>query len=101
MLATGLVWVNLQLTLVTIPLVLALIFAAAFAPAMAWMRRRGVPAPLATVISLLAVLLILGGFTWLIVWAVRDQWGDLAQQAQEGFTRLIDWVETLPFAPYS
>jgi len=98
-LATALIWVNLQLTLITIPLVLALIFAAAFAPAMAWMRRRGVPAPLATVISLLAVLLILGAFTWLIVWAVRDQWGDLAQQAQEGFTDLIDWVETLPFAP--
>jgi len=98
-LATALVWVNLQLTLITIPLVLALIFAAAFAPAMAWMRRRGVPAPLATVIALLAVLLILGGFAWLIVWAVSDQWSDLAQQAQEGFTRLIDWVETLPFAP--
>lgn len=99
LLATALVWVNLQLTLVTIPLVLALIFAAAFAPAMAWMRRRGVPAPLATVISLLAVLLILGGFTWLIVWAVSDQWSDLAQQAREGFSRLTDQVQTLPFAP--
>ena len=99
LLATALVWVNLQLTLVTIPLVLALIFAAAFAPAMAWMRRRGVPAPLATIISLFAVLLILGGFTWLIVWAVSDQWSDLAQQAQEGFGRLTDQVQTLPFAP--
>ena len=99
LLATALVWVNLQLTLVTIPLVLALIFGAAFAPAMAWMRRRGVPAALATVISLFAVLLILGGFTWLIVWAVSDQWSDLAQQAQEGFTRLTDQVQTLPFAP--
>ena len=83
----------------TIPLVIALILACAFAPVMRWMRRRGVPSVLATVITLLAIVLLLSGVGWLIVWAVRDQWDDLYAQAQEGFQALIAWVQTLPFAP--
>lgn len=97
--AAGLVWVIQQLTLVTIPLVLALIFASAFAPAMSWMRRRGVPDLLATIITLLAILSIVGALTWLIVRAVANQWTDLYTQAQEGYEHLIEWVNTLPFAP--
>jgi len=88
-----------QLTLVTIPLVIALILACAFAPVMRWMRRRGVPSVLATVITLLAIVLLLSGIGWLIVWAVRNQWDDLYAQAQDGFQALIAWVQTLPFAP--
>jgi len=86
-----------QVTVVTIPLVLALIFASAFAPVMSWMRRHGVPSLLATLLALLAILVILGGVTWLIVWAVRDQWDELYAQAQQGFTDLLAWVNTLPF----
>lgn len=86
-----------QLTVVTIPLVIALILACAFAPVMGWMRRRGIPSVLATIITLLAIVLILGGVGWLIVWAVRDQWDDLYAQAQDGFENLVAWVQTLPF----
>jgi predicted PurR-regulated permease PerM len=86
-----------QITVVTIPLVLALIFAAAFAPVMSWLRRRGVPSLVATLLSLLAISLILGALSWLIVWAVRDQWGDLYAQAEEGFQDLLAWGRTLPF----
>jgi predicted PurR-regulated permease PerM len=95
----GAIWLLRQVTLVTIPLMLALIFASAFAPAMAWLRRRGVPSVLATILTLLAILVILGAVTWLIVWAVRGQWSDLASQAQDGFQSLVSWVNTLPFAP--
>ncbi|MFT4279845.1 AI-2E family transporter [Microbacterium sp.] len=87
----------LQLTVVTIPLVLALILASAFAPVMTWLRRRGVPSLLATLLTLLAIVVLLGGVTWLIVWAVRDQWDTLATQAQEGFQKFLAWVGTLPF----
>ena len=95
---TGAVWVLQQVTLVTIPLMLALIFASAFAPVMAWMARRGVPSVLATVLTLLAILVLLGGLGWLIVWAVSGQWNDLAIQAQEGFQRVLAWADSLPFA---
>ena len=86
-----------QLTLVTIPLVIALILACAFAPVMGWMRRRGVPPLLATVLSLLAIVLLLTGIGWLIVAAVRDQWEELYTQAEDGFQQLLAWVQTLPF----
>lgn len=86
-----------QVTVVTIPLVLALIFASAFAPVMAWLRRRGVPSLAATLLALLAILLILGAVGWLIVWAVRDQWDELSTQAEQGFQDLLAWGRTLPF----
>ena len=96
-LAAGIIWGLRQLTLVVIPVLLALIFASAFAPVMGWMRRRGVPSILATLVALLAIVLILGGVGWLIVWAVRDQWDSLYSQAQAGAQQLWQWVQTLPF----
>ncbi|MCR2785088.1 MULTISPECIES: AI-2E family transporter [unclassified Microbacterium] len=84
-----------QITVVTIPLVLALILASAFAPVMSWMRRHGVPAVLATLITLLAIVAVLGGITWLIVWAVRDQWSALYGQAEEGIQSVVAWVSSL------
>ncbi len=86
-----------QVTVVTIPLVIALILASAFAPVMSWMRRRGVPALPATLLALLAIFVILGAVSWLIVWAVRDQWDELYTQAEQGFQDLLAWVNTLPF----
>lgn len=95
----GIVFAIQYVTVVTIPLVLALIFAAAFAPAMAWMRRHRVPSLAATLLTLLAVVVMLGLVSWLIVWAVQSQWDELSAQAQEGFGQLIGWINTLPFAP--
>ncbi|WP_431778255.1 AI-2E family transporter [Microbacterium aurantiacum] len=97
--AAGIIFAIQQLTLVTIPVTIALILACAFAPVMNWMRARGVPSLLATILALLAIVLLLTGVGWLIVWAVRDQWDDLYAQAQDGLTSLIAWVEQLPFAP--
>ncbi|SJN12773.1 protein of unknown function UPF0118 [Leucobacter sp. 7(1)] len=88
-----------SLSTVVIPILLALILASTFSPVMRWLRDRNVPSVLATVMVLLAVVLILTGVGWLIVWAVRDEWDELATQAQDGFTQVLDWVQTLPFAP--
>ena len=95
--AGGAIWGIQQLTVVTIPLVLALIFASAFAPVMRWLRTRGVPSIVATLLTLFAILAILTLVGWLIVRAVRDQWDDLYTQAQSGFQDLLAWVGTLPF----
>lgn len=97
---TGLlVWGMYTLTTVVIPILLALIFASTFSPAMSWLRSRGVADALATVLVLLGIVAILTGIGWLIVWAVQDQWADLSAQAQDGFTQVLSWVNTLPFAP--
>lgn len=98
-LAAGIVFALQSLTVVTIPLVLALILACAFAPVMGWMRRHGVPSLLATAITLLSIVVLLAAVAWLIVWSVRDQWDDLAAKSQNGFQSVITWVQSLPFAP--
>ncbi len=95
----GVIWGNQQITVVTIPLLLALIFASAFAPFMTWMRSHGVPSIVATLATLLSIVVLLGGAGWLIVWAVRDQWDELYAQAESGFQELLTWVQTLPIAP--
>jgi predicted PurR-regulated permease PerM len=95
--AGGIIFAIQQLTLVTIPLVIALILACAFAPVMRGMRTRGVPSVLATLLTLLAIVLILSGIGWLIVWAVQNQWDELYAQAQDGIANVIAWVQTLPF----
>lgn len=99
LLAAAAIWALRSLTIVVIPIMLAVILASAFAPVMHWMRARGLPDALATVLALLAILVILGVIGWLIVWAVSDQWDELAVQARAGMDDVIAWVGTLPFAP--
>ncbi|MBP1325602.1 putative PurR-regulated permease PerM [Leucobacter exalbidus] len=87
------------LNTVVIPLLLALILASTFAPVMRWLKSRRVPSALATVIVLLGIMVLLTAIGWLIVWAVQDQWDELAAQAQDGLNQVIAWVQSMPFAP--
>ena len=89
------------LSTVVIPILIALILASTFAPVMRWLRAKGVPSALATVLVLLTIVLMFTGVGWLIVWAVHDEWDELADRAQDGFGQVLDWVQTLPFAPSS
>lgn len=95
----GVVFAMTQLSLVIIPVIIALIIASAFEPVMSWLRRRGVPSLLATVLSLFALVGVLGGVVYLIVNSVQHQWRSLYDQAREGIDQVIEWVSTLPFAP--
>ncbi|WP_221583565.1 AI-2E family transporter [Microbacterium sp. G2-8] len=97
-LAAGLIWGMQAITVVVIPVILALIFAAAFEPVMRWLRAR-MPSVLATVIVLLGIVVVIGGVVWAMVRAVIDQWGDLYSSAEEGVRQVISWVNTLPNAP--
>lgn len=96
-LVSGVIWGLRSLTLVVIPVLLALILACAFAPVMRTLRARGVSALLATVIVLLAIVVVLGTITWLIVAAVRDQWPELQEQVLTGVDQVLAWAQTLPF----
>lgn len=78
------VYALIQLKLVVIPLLIALIVAAALSPVVNWLRRRGVSAILATWIVLLGGLAVVGTVIWLIVNAVRNQWDELYQSGAEG-----------------
>lgn len=96
--AAALIYVFISLSLVTLPVLLALIFASAMLPVVAFLRRHRVPSVLATLICLFAVVIILGLVGWLIVWAVENQAASLAKSATEGVEQLQGWITTLPFS---
>lgn len=88
-----------SVTLVVIPVLLALILASAFAPVMRWFRKHRFPSALATVIVLALIAATFTGVIWLIVWAIQDQFDELSEKATEGFDQVISWTLNLPFAP--
>ena len=91
-LAAVLIYGLVQLKLVVIPVLLAIILAAALSPIVNVLRRRGMAAILATWITLLAVIGILGGIITLIVVAVQDQFDELAIAATDGIDKLVGFV---------
>jgi predicted PurR-regulated permease PerM len=91
------VFAGTRLTLVVIPVLIALVLASAISPLVSLLRRRGMPSILATWVALLALVVILAAGLWLVVRAVVDQWGELQQQALDGFDSLQTYVQDLPF----
>ncbi|MGO1545458.1 MAG: AI-2E family transporter [Gulosibacter sp.] len=81
----------LQVTIVVIPLLLALIIASAMEPVLSWLGSKGWPRLLSTVFVLLVVVVLLGGAIWLVVAQVMAQWDDMAAAVTEGITQLISW----------
>jgi predicted PurR-regulated permease PerM len=95
-LAAVVVYGLIQVRLVVIPLLLALILAAAIAPLVIWLRRKGWPSAAATGFSFLLLLLTLGGLVTAIVFAVIGQSGELARSATEGFDQVYGFVRNGP-----
>lgn len=91
------VFVITQLSLVFIPVTIALILACAIHPLVSLMRRRGIPSILATWIALISIIVILGSVVWVIVLTVRTQWDDLVESTTDGISQVTDWLGTLPF----
>ncbi|MBD8045125.1 AI-2E family transporter [Arthrobacter sp. Sa2BUA2] len=87
-----------RISLVVIPVLLALILAAAIAPFVNWLRRKGWPGALATGTSFLLLLGVFGGLVTGIVFAIRSEWSTLVDQAAAGFNKLYDLVQSSPFA---
>jgi predicted PurR-regulated permease PerM len=98
-LATAVVFALVQLKLVVIPVLIAIIVAAASAPVITWMRSKGMPPIAAAWVTLLAGILVLGGVVTLIVFAVRDQWAELVDSATLGLDKLQNFLVDgpLPF----
>lgn len=91
------VYALLQIRLLVIPVLIALILAAAIGPFVNMLRQRGIPGALATGIAFVALLLLLAGVTTVIVISVRSQWNELVQQAASGLDELENFLLTGPF----
>lgn len=96
LLAAVTVYGLLQITLVVIPVLLALILAAAIAPFVNWLRRKGWPSALATGVSFLLLLIVFGGLITGIVFAIRSEWSSLVDQAVDGFNKLYEFIQDSP-----
>ncbi|MCP2030809.1 putative PurR-regulated permease PerM [Okibacterium sp. HSC-33S16] len=81
----------IQLKLVVIPVLIAIVIAAAAAPVIGWLRRF-MPPILAAWVALLSGIVIFGGVVTLIVFAVRGQWDDLSSSALKGIDQLYDYL---------
>ncbi|WP_210481313.1 AI-2E family transporter [Naasia sp. SYSU D00948] len=87
-LTVAVIWGLLQLKVVVIPVLLAIILGAAFAPVVGWLVRHGVPRTLAAWITLLGTLFLLALLLTLVGYAVQRQWRTLVTSASEGFAEL-------------
>ncbi|HEX7202663.1 MAG TPA: AI-2E family transporter [Arthrobacter sp.] len=90
------VYALMQIKLLVIPILIALILAAAIGPFVNMLRRRGMRGGLATGIAFIGLLLVLGGVGTVIYFSVRSQWGELAQQASSGLDELEQFLLTGP-----
>jgi predicted PurR-regulated permease PerM len=97
-LLAGIVYASGVLSVVTIPVLLALIIASAMHPVVSWLRRHHFPSVFATLTVLLGVLVVLGLVGWLIVVAVENQFSSLQKSAVEGFQQLQNSAKDLPFS---
>jgi putative heme transporter len=86
----------IQLKLLVIPLLVALILAAALNPVVALLHRRGVPGALATWIVFLAAIVVLGGVVTGMVFAVRNEWAELVASAVGGLEQLREFIVAGP-----
>ncbi|NQD86985.1 AI-2E family transporter [Paenarthrobacter sp. CM16] len=87
----------LQIRLLVIPVLIALILAAAIGPFVNMLRRRGWRGGLATGVAFLGLLIVLGGVITVIVLSVRSQWDELISKAAAGLDELENFLLTGPF----
>lgn len=90
------VYALMQIKLLVIPVLIALILAAAIGPFVNMLRRRGIPGAAATGIAFVALLVLLAGVSTVIYFSVRSQWTELAQQASSGLDELENFLRTGP-----
>ncbi|MFD1213440.1 AI-2E family transporter [Arthrobacter sp. GCM10027362] len=86
----------LQIQLLVIPVLIAVILAAAIGPFVNLLRRRGVPGALATGLAFLSILLLLAAVFSVIVLSVRSQWNELVAAAAQGLEELEAFLLTGP-----
>lgn len=86
------VFALLQIRLLVIPVLIALILAAAIVPFVNLLKRRGLPGAAATGLAFVVLLAVLAGVTTVIVVSIRSQWSELVSQASSGLDELQSFL---------
>jgi predicted PurR-regulated permease PerM len=84
-----------RLSLVVVPVLIALIIASAFRPLVRVLEKH-MPRILAAIISLLAGVVVFGGIITIAVFQVQSQFGDLQKSVASGVNAVFDWIQNGP-----
>ena len=95
LLATALVIALVRLKIVVIPVLIALILAAALAPVVRFLAKRGMPRLLATWLTLLAGVVLLSLVVVLVVLQIEGQWDTVVKSASDGIGQLQSYLGEL------
>src|SRR4051794_19449597 len=85
-----------RLRAVFLPLFLGLLLSALLAPLTGWLRRRGVPGALASLVGVLLVLIVLVGGLTLVATSAVHQVEQLGPTLGNGVDQLRNWLQTGP-----
>lgn len=80
---------------ILVPLVIAVVVGVVLEPLVDWLKLHGVPAVLATVLTLLLSVVVLVGTVAIVVVGFIDQWPEIQRQLTGGWNSLIQWIHTL------
>jgi predicted PurR-regulated permease PerM len=92
----GLLNVIDQLSIVVVPLLIALLLAALLAPAVGWLKRARVNRSLATAMVLVGGLAAVAGTLTLVISQFVNGLPDLTTNATQGIQQIQDWLKTGP-----
>ncbi|MEW2394582.1 AI-2E family transporter [Streptomyces sp. NPDC046862] len=97
----GTLWVLMRVIsavqLVVLAFVSALLITALLQPAVARLRRHGVPRGLATALTAILGFVIMGLIGWFVTWQVMENIDNLSDQIQDGIDELRRWLLNSPF----
>ena len=91
-----LVYAMIRLRLVVVPVLVAILLAAAVGPVVGALSRRGLPRVLGTSVAMLTGVVVIGGVGWLVVNGVRGEWDELTTSAAEGLAELQRYLQNGP-----
>lgn len=94
--AVGVLWLLFRVSVVLVAVLVAFILAAAVAPLVRWLVRRGWSHLLATVTAFVGIVLLVGGVVTGVVFAIRNEWDTLVASAAGGWEELQTWLTSGP-----
>jgi predicted PurR-regulated permease PerM len=97
----GTLWVLMRVIsavqLVVLAFVSALLITALLQPAVARLRRHGVPRGVATALTAILGFVVMGLIGWFVTWQVMENIDNLSDQIQDGIDELRRWLLNSPF----
>jgi predicted PurR-regulated permease PerM len=93
----GLVWILSQLKTIVVPVAVALLLTILLAPMRRALEQVKVPRGLATTLSIIGLIVFVGGLVTLAGQSIVNGFQDLWDQAVAGFNEFLSWLSEGPF----